>query len=324
MYLPFKTVDDLTWSTTARHYHKGSPPRGADESTIALYGVASLLESIVEVVEVYRIRARQLSWLAHNWSFLSILFFRRFPESSGNVVFKGNTGADVRHVLAESIRGWRIWMGAYCDERYLDTLPSLLRWLDLAVLYDNQCFDGLYLRHVVEELFSTFHTMASTGGSTTRFAGISFTDEGTAFTLLAAMEKELLEETLVNDPYPHPRFLNWLTYNTIEGMNSLTKPPPRVTSRSPSSLSSNPTGDQSGPAPKGSHPDAICAWHAAGLLKVVDKAGILVECKPHFGTCRFPHVPLKNVTPEAIKTATENQMYAGAVMKGVLQAVEQL
>jgi hypothetical protein len=270
-------------------------------------------------------RALFLEWPEHDWVSMNVLFFLENPQVERNAKFRDNTNSDVREVLNQAITRWTRWMTVHFDQDYQHRLVNLRHWLKQPPFGPNHKHDGLHLLFMVNNLLSSWCYMLTQGASSTRFAGISFTDSttpapGTAFRLLDALEEEFLTSHATDDPYPHRAFREWLKSNTIVGYPvENTLPPPATKSMAPPAEKAySPPTTSAPPTPPGATAK-VCPFHAAFVWNCVSSAGTAKPCR--YGTsCAHLHIDPRTISLAEVSAACISLLRPGKFTDSILAA----
>jgi hypothetical protein len=271
------------WDSCTLQFAQFDAPVDADPSSKVLYEADKLRRAVVLTDPNIKLRACTLEWARHDWTSLSILHFLLNPSQAQGIVIVGSIEQEVRDLFLAAIQGWQLWMSIYFNPRYAKTFPRTLHWLANPPQGRTRECEGSYLRHVIENVFSSLYAAATLGGTVTRFNGVSFSRLGAIFDLITALDEELVTLTVVADPFPHALFQYWLGVRTIKGLNDTSTPKtqstpalslvpgPRTT---PSLATPHPGTPLVAPGPPPASGAAVtspagptCGFHMAFLLK---------------------------------------------------------
>ena len=310
-------------------YLNVQPPSDLPPHLASFYGFTGIRGAkAVTCTEVYK-RAFFLSWPRNDWVTMNVLYFLVNPKHAELAVFAGNTNPDVRKVVELAIDGWLDWMVVHFGHHYNDQLPLMRGWLLDPPPGRRDMHDGLHLLFLVNNLLSSWCNTITSGSSVTRFSGVTFGARVepplAALRLLDAMDREFVERTVKDDPFPHHGFTAWRKDNTIKGY-----PSGDSGGRTPASSSTQKTTPAPGtsPAPAPSRPEAgvaietvaICPWHAGFVWECADSKGAIRDCT-RGPSCPMPHVDPESVSASDIRTACELKMYPGSFRDRLLEAI---
>ena len=347
-------LDDVTWVAAMDCYVGREAPEDLEPEMATLYLFSMIKDAKVVTDPTIAAAARRMTWVKNNWSVMTIMYFLANPAEEKAAQLAGSTDTHGRRLLASAVEGWILFQTTHRDSRYENRMADTIAWLRKPSFKKVDKNDGLRLRHLLEELFYRYSTAIKSGGRATQYPGVNFGDKDAHLRLLDAMEKELLTETVYDDPYPHPHFQDWCSRHTVPGMPQSRKqplptasappPPPNPPTKTSQPSAATP-GPKTGAAPairtqaatvlapdpeqsssaESKEVYVVCAWYVAGLLHCTDSSNVERGC--HFSQattrqCRQPHCPLSSLSASAVKASCMEQLGSSVLSKRVGEAID--
>ena len=339
-----QSLEEDVWVNAMRFFRGRDMPEGMEPEMQTFY----LLDIIKDCRAIDGDKAVvwdavRMVWKENNWTAMSVMYFHRDPSAGANITLAGNSSTHVRTLLADAVEGWRFYQTVHRDSRYATCLSALITWLRQTNVRNKDKQEGVRLRHAIETMFFEYSAAITRGGTRTQYPGIEFSQSDAHLTLLTAMETELLERTLPDDPYPHVHFQDWRKSHTIIGAaapkRSIPAPSLSPTSAAPAppsshqetpkqavarpaaaSPSTGSTSVQSQAETKGTYP--ICGWHVGEVLRCADSTNLEMKCFFGVERCKSAHDPLAEHTAKAVKSSCHLQFGEGIIYKRITEAVD--
>jgi hypothetical protein len=291
----------------------------------SFYKVNKLRAAVVSGDPVRLLRAREIDWVMNDWNHLSILHFLLKPSNSGTLTLRGAYEDEGRTLLADALKGWRLWMVVHFDHTFETSLTRILAWLDESYTTPHHAVDCLVMRFWLERMICEYCGTLKNGSRYTRFNTIDLREPGAHFRFLRALEDEVLDNSLVADPFPHQLTMAKIgrlipvqmweggrqTADQTKASTGSPCPgaPPSATVGTPQRGMTTESAQYTPAA--GSNP--LCAWHLAEQMGVADNRGTARPCI-HKDKCCNQHVSLSQASVADALGACE-QWARGTVLR---------